>query len=58
MNIASHIFSTNNAGYWYDRVLTRPVDTREIAGTDTASGELPSKSSAYYQLFDIDHFAD
>ena len=57
VDIASHIFSTNNAGTWYDRVLTRPVDTRDVtANKDTATKGVPSKSSAYYQLFDLDHF--
>ena len=57
VNIASHIFSTNNSGYWYDRVLARPIDVREVTeNKDTATGGLPSKASAYYQLFDLDHF--
>ncbi len=55
VNLASHVFGSNEDGAWYDRLLTRPVDVKP-AGDDTAAGQEPSKSSAYYQVMDVDHF--
>ena len=55
VDVPSHVFANNENGGWYDRVLVRPIDAA-ATGDDTASGEEPSKSSAYYQVLDIDHF--
>lgn len=57
MNIPSHVFGNNENERWYDRVLTRPWDdpTKKV-GQNKAAGEEPSRSSAYYQVYDYDHF--
>ncbi|WP_423775626.1 hypothetical protein [Adlercreutzia equolifaciens] len=57
VNIPSHVFGNNENERWYDRVLTRPWDdpTKKV-GQNKAAGEEPSRSSAYYQVYDYDHF--
>ena len=60
VNIASHVFGNNESERWYDRVLTRPWDRPAaeggVTGQDKAKGQEPSRSSAYYQVYDLDHF--
>ena len=54
--IKARIFGYNENEAWYDRLLTRPINTREVSGHDVAAGQTPSLSDAYFQVFDIDRF--
>ena len=49
VDVPVHVFANNANGEWNDRVLVRPVDTSRSEG-------MGSRSSAYYQVFDIDHW--
>ncbi|MEE0706949.1 MAG: hypothetical protein UCH28_11300, partial [Adlercreutzia sp.] len=58
VTVPSHVFGNNESEKWYDRVMVRPIDlsSAKKVGQDKAAGEEPSRSSAYYQVYDIDHF--